>query len=319
MRLLLSGWIRAALAGLAAAAVLAPTARAGPATGEGPVTGSAIVREVRPGDRLEVNSYIGSVTLLAWDRSEVSVMALGKEESLLVERSGSRLRVIPASWVKDEPDFEVRLPDMARVRVVGRPPGVFDLTVRAPAWVPLVIEGPFIDVSVTGFQAPVDITVAGGKVEARSTTGPVSVVDLNGAILVEDATGDLTLGGGAGAVTVRRSAGDLRVESTTGDIRLEGSRSARVEATTVGGNLSWLGPLARDGYYDLSTHDGDITLEIPGRPDAVFSIRAFRGRIETDLPRPEGHGADRLEIVTGEGRGTVRLVSFSGTIRVETE
>lgn len=275
-------------------------------------------RPVEPGDRLELRNYRGRVEISAWseDRIHVEAEHPGSEE-LLVETRGATLHVVPRSWRRDAGAFDVRPPERVQVRVVDRPPPRVDLRLRVPAWMPVTVEMPYGDVSITGTEAAVRVMVAAGDVKVSGAGSPVSVVSMAGDMLLERARGRLTLEGGRGAVTVRDCAGDLRVETASGDVTLEGLRTTNTEVESLAGGIDYRGPLVPRGSYDLSTHSGDVTLDLTGgEPHARISARSVEGRIDAPgLPaRPDD--PHRLEVTLGSGDARVRLWSFTGRVSI---
>lgn len=311
---------RATLLRLAAAALaLVCLGAAAPARAAEPAAPDTdLSRPVEPGDRLELRNYRGRVEISAWSEDRVHVEAQHpRGETLRVETRGSTLHVVPASWERDAGAFDVRPPERVRVRVVDRPPPRVDLRLRVPAWMPVTVEMPYGDVSVTGTEAAVRVMVAAGDVTVSGAGSPVSVVSMAGNMVLERARGRLTLEGGGGAVTVRDCAGDLRVETASGHVTLEGLRTTNTEVESLAGGITYRGALAPRGSYDLSTHSGDVTLELTGgEPDARISARSVEGTIDARrLPAPldDPH---RLETTLGTGDARVRLWTFTGRVTI---
>ena len=275
-------------------------------------------RPVEPGDRLEVRNYRGRVEISAWAEDRVRLEAEHpRAEPLRVEKRGATLRVVPRSWERDAGAFDVRPPERVQVRVVDRPPPPVDLRLRVPAWMPVTVEMPYGDVSVDGTEAAVRVMVVAGDVTISGAGSPVSVVSMQGETVLERAAGRLTLEGARGTVTVRDCAGDLRVETSSGDVILEGLRTDNTEVESLAGAITYLGALVPRGNYELSTHSGDVTLELAGGvPDARISARSVEGRIDAPLlPEPPAD-PHRLEATLGAGDARVRLWSFTGRVTI---
>ena len=274
-------------------------------------------REVRDGDRLEVRNYKGSVRIVGWDRKQLRIEAdHPTDEEILLERRGSKWLLVPTAWRQDSDDFELRLPDVARVRIVGVEPPPVDLKVSMPAAMGLVVESPRADISVEGVRGSLDVTTMLGDVTVDGGGTPMRLSSMIGRIEVRGARGRTTIEAATGSVEVRASAGELRVETTTGSVLLEDLETVDVEVATLGGGIELLGVLTRGGQYDLSTHSGDVELALEGTPDAQFSVRAFRGSLVSDLlgePLPD---EGRADFTLGDGSARVRLESFSGRIRI---
>lgn len=279
---------------------------------------SVVEREVRAGDRLEVRNYRGSVEIVAWERPELRVEAdLPSDESMILERIGTRWLVVPSSWASDSGAFALRLPDMARVKIVGLEPPPVDLVISMPAEMSLIVEAPHAGVRVEGALGAIDLTSMVGDLTVVGGGGSARLRSMTGRVRVEAAEGSLTVETASGRVEVRGSRGDLRVETSRGDVELENVRASALEVTSLDGSIDLRGPVLPGARHELSTHGGDIAFLISGEVDAVFSVRAFRGSFETALeidPPPE---PDRADFIVGDGSARVRLESFSGRVRID--
>lgn len=292
---------------------------AGPArAAEPPRFDTELERPVERGDRLEVRNYRGRVEISAWSEDRVRVEAEHpRSESLRVEKRGATLRVVPSSWERDAGAFDVRPPERVQVRIVGRPPPRVDLRLRVPAWMPVTVEMPYGDVSIAGTEAAVRVMVMAGDVTVSGAGSPVSVVSMQGETVLERAAGRLTVEGARGDVTVRDCAGDLRVETASGDVTLEDLRTDNTEVESLAGAITYRGALVPRGNYELTTHSGDVTLELTGDPpNARISARSVEGRIDAPLlPEPRAD-PQRLEATLGAGDARVRLWSFTGRLTI---
>lgn len=295
---------------------LAVPPAAGSAAAASPRT--ELERSVGPGDRLEVRNYSGRVVVTAGRADRVRVQAEhAEDESIVAERYGVTLRVVPRSWERDSGEFAVRLPDTIRLRDVDYPPPPVTLRLEVPDWLPVTVEMPYGDVTVTGSKAAVGVTVLTGDVEVSGAGSPVTVVALSGTIRVEGADGRLTVEGIRGPITVRDCGGDLRLDTTSGDVTLERLRTVNAEVRSLSGAIVYRGPLDPRATYELTSHSGDLTLELPaGEPDAQFSVRALEGTIDADLPAAPSDDPHRLEVTTGTGSARVRLWTFTGTVSI---
>ncbi len=281
---------------------------------------STLRHDVAEGDRLELRSFSGSVEIQVGGGDEVVVTALhASRDEIVIERRGTTLLVVPRSWKRDSGSFAIDLPDMARVRVEGPSPDPTELQVRVPSWLPVTVESPYSDVRIDGLQAAVEVVVLSGSVEVRDTRGSVLLQSMSGEILLEDADGRLTLEGAHKRIHVRNSSGDLRVETTVGPIELDGLDTERIVAASVDGDIVYRGSFPPGSRTELFTHSGDVQLVLPGVPDARFNVRAFRGRLQTDLELPEGATAQRAEFTSGDGSARVELQSFTGDVIVRRE
>ena len=279
---------------------------------------SVLEREVVQGDRLEVRNYRGSIRIVAWDRDQLRVEAEHpSDEEILLDRRGSRWLLVPASWQRDSAAFEIRLPDVARVRVVGQEPHRVDFVISMPAHMAVVAESPHGQILVEGAVGPVDLTSMLGDLTVTGGAGPTRIRSMTGRIEIRRTGGRTTIEGASGQVLAGESSGELRIETTWGDVLLEELEIADLDVTTLNGDIELQGPLTPGGRYDLSTHGGNVELSLAGTVDAQFAVRALRGSFETGLPIDPPPEKNRADFALGDGSARVRLESFSGRISID--
>ena len=164
-----------------------------------------------------------------------------------------------------------------------------------------------------------DISVrhAANGIEASSVSGDLVLSDSDGRVRVHSISGEVR------ATNMRpvRESDEFVAKSVSADVRLEQVGHARVEAGTVSGDVSLMGPLARGGVYDFKTTNGDVTLTLPG--DSSFRINAvvaesgsiaISGFPIKETGTPGNNSARRVTGVYGTGDATLNLSSFSGTL-----
>lgn len=176
---------------------------------------------------------------------------------------------------------------------------------------------------------------AGATAAVHSSTGNIRV---------QRAGGDLTLESEAGSIEVRDVSGaHLRLQTVNGPITVAGARGVHLAATSVGGAIQlsdvtgpsvsadtnsgaiqYSGDFGGGGDYGLSTHSGDITAKLPASASVDLTARSLTGAVQNDFPlQPEQHTAMALAAGkslagrSNSGASSVRLRSFSGTIRVQ--
>ena len=107
---------------------------------------------VERGQRLEVNTFAGDITIATWARNAVRVEGeAGGRTRLEIIRSGSTLEV----------------------RSEGRrgPAGAVDLKLTVPVWLPLDLSGVNTDVAVAGIKAPVTVETVQGEISVDGGEG----------------------------------------------------------------------------------------------------------------------------------------------------
>lgn len=178
--------------------------------------------------------------------------------------------------------------------------------------------------------AEVHLTTNNGRIAIRHATRAIEARSIDGDVSVEDSSGRVQLesfGGSIEAINICKVAEQdfFKAKNVGSDVLLENVNHSRVEVSTISGEISMKGPLARGGLYDLRTTTGDITLMMP--PDASFKLTARvseGGEIVTDFPLKYTGAASPNSILTsgrmvgtyGKGDATLTLVSFNGTLRL---
>jgi len=157
---------------------------------------------------------------------------------------------------------------------------------------------------------------AGLRLRIGTVSGDVAGERLEGELELRSVSGDVRLEGGQGP--------SIDLETVSGDVNLLKVSSKEVSGRTVSGEILFEGPVMDGGTYDFGTTSGDITLRLPGRPNATMSAATFSGGFSSDLPvnqdasRRRRH---RFAATWGSGSARLDLESLSGdvTIRVTKE
>lgn len=121
-----------------------------------------------------------------------------------------------------------------------------------------------------------------------------------------------------GAITVTNLGGAVRARITDGDIQITGLRSARVEAHSTKGNVSFSGEILPSGSYTLKSFSGRVDATLPTNADFRLSAASFRGGMDlggfqlkfvkqTDQLVEASHGAGRASISLWTHEGSIHL------------
>jgi hypothetical protein len=193
-----------------------------------------------------------------------------------------------------------------------------------------------------------------GETVARGVTGEFLLDQGSGAVHVEDAGGDFVVDTGSGEVTVNGFDGDLSVDTGSGSVELTDVRGDEVMVDTGSGAVtgsqvaaSTFGVDTGSGEVDLrnlsssdvvvdtgsgevnvdlltdvdrlevDTGSGSVTVRVPASMGAEVEMDTGSGGIDVDLPL-EIREAEReyLRGVLGDGRGSIRIDTGSGRIRI---
>jgi Putative adhesin len=267
---------------------------------------------VTKGMRLSVSNFAGSMTVRTWDKDAVRVEA---EHS-----SRDRITVRPTEAV-------------LRVGASSEhgPSRTVDFTLTVPRWMPLELNGTYVDIDLEGMQGEVTAETVGGDVRLKGGSGTVSLKSVEGVIEVEGAKGRMSLNTVNEGIFVRDVAGELAAETVNGDVTLERIDSNSVEVGTVNGDVTYDGSIRDGGSYRFATHNGDVELRVPDQINASVFVRTYRGDFESHfqvtVPGQAAAGEEdefdrrrrerrnrRFNFTLGSGAARLEMESFGGDI-----
>lgn len=243
---------------------------------------------LQAGGELSVENRNGGITVEAWDRNEVQVIAIKQAKAESTERAREALKKIT---------IDVQ-PSAGAVRIATRLPkegdGFFD-------W----LSGNNVNMSVTyKIKAPrqlvADLESTNGGVRLVGTRGRADLTTTNGGVSVEDVQGNLRLRSTNGGLTVVNASGTLDGVTTNGGIV--------AHLTEVDGDIS------------LRTTNGGVTLKLPENLRASVDIATSNGGIHSDLAVEGGEKTRRS--LTGDingGGGKLFVRSTNGGVRIVAE
>ncbi len=253
---------------------------------------------IERGQRVAIQNFTGRLIVRTWDRPEVRFEAEGRDEANVnVARSAREL-----SFSADR---------RWRYRSVTT-------VVRMPAWANLRVRGVELHVEVEGLTGGLSVRTVEGDIRIRRVSGGVVAQTVEGVLEVEDVEGSLQLFSLDDDVWVSGVRGDVSVEAGDGDIHLSGIDARNVQASTVDGEVEFEGVIRPDGRYELTTHDGDITLVVGEGVSATFSVSTFDGDFTTEFPvLLSGLNSSReLRFTLGGGEATIIMRAFDGEVRL---
>lgn len=254
---------------------------------------------VRKGQRLETSVYAGSITVKTWSRDAIRIQAdTRRKDHLDIGADGSTISIeTSGKW---------------------GPAGNADIEITMPAWMPIELSGVETDLSVEGCKCTVHGETVRGDVTVKGGEGNVSVQSVEGSVTVTDVNGRVEAQSVNESVTVERVTGDLAVQTVNGDVTMVSISSGSVEASTVNGDISYDGTIQNGGRYELSTHQGDMSVTMPENANATVSVNTFNGSFESDYPVTlSGKNQRRkFSFTIGNGSARVDLESFGGDIRL---
>jgi DUF4097 and DUF4098 domain-containing protein YvlB len=255
---------------------------------------------VARGTRLSIENFAGDVVIHGWDRDSLRVQA----------RHSQRTRVS----IKTNPSGVVVVSAGS-----NGPPTSVDYEINAPAWMPVKIDGMYTFISVDGMQSEISAETVRGDVALKGGNGFVSAKSIEGEIAIEGVRGRVSANSTNQGITITSASGDITAETINGAITLSKVESTHVEASTVNGPITYEGSAASGGRYNFSSHNGNIVVAVPETASATFTVRAYNGSVNSNLPLQGGGDVRRGRRVTytlGSGAAEFEIESFGGTIHL---
>lgn len=226
-----------------------------------------------------------------------------------------------------------------RVRIRGSGNGL-------EAWADLVVEVPpgrtfaaylgVGEMEATGVSGNVRLDTGSGSVSASDMSGSLAVDTGSGSVTVSRVDGSLGVDTGSGRVEVSGVVGDeveletgsgrirasdieaqrFTVDTGSGSVELEGVRAPDVIVDTGSGSVE-IELLSDVGQLLVDTGSGSVTVRAPETLGAMVEIDTGSGGIDLDFPlEVTSVRRDRVQGRLGDGEGSIRIDTGSGSIRI---
>ncbi len=233
----------------------------------------------------------GAITVRAWTKSEVMVVATRATDQVVVdtEQTGNRVDIITrqisqsASPESTRADYEISVPEDAELQIHDD----------------------------------------SGGVNVSNVLGDMNVETIAADVDMADVAGYLTVKTVGGSFQCARCAGRLEVSSITGHFRLIDLRSMYVRAQTSDGNILFTGQFLPNSTYRLKNYNGVIEVRFSPEDSFDLSATSLKGKVhnEAKLVPPSHHRfiprfGNGLFGSYNSGRAMVELSSFDGTINI---
>jgi DUF4097 and DUF4098 domain-containing protein YvlB len=287
-----------------------------------PALAGTPINQTRPLDatgEVHVENVKGRIVVRTWARPEVRITGtLGKgAEKLEIEGDEGSLDIsvrYPNSrggwnfWGRDdggaEPTIlEVTVPQRASLEVEAV---AADVDVQQMAGARLSASSVSGNVSVTA-SSP-------GEAELQSVSGDILARITTSRVEVESVSGDVDLQGGLD--------GEVSMESVSGDLTLVAKSLSQLKLNSVSGDANVRTALRPNASVQGETLSGTLALRLPRATGTRLHVETFSGDIDAPAGtvKREEHGPGKsLDTRLGDGRGDIKLESFSGDVRITLE
>jgi DUF4097 and DUF4098 domain-containing protein YvlB len=234
----------------------------------------------------------GTVTVKAWTKSEVMVIATRASDQVEVDASQTGNRVD----IMTHPLTSGTSPDVMRT----------DFEIRVPE------------------DAELQIHDDSGAVSVNSVLGDMNVETVGAGVDLSDAAGYLTVKTIDGPFQCLRCAGRMEISSISGNFRLMDLRSYQVRAQTSKGNILFSGEFLPNGLYELKNYSGVIEVRFSPGDSFDLSATSLKGKVNNEAklspPTHQQHFYSKFNNSLfgsfNAGRARVELSSFDGTINI---
>jgi len=254
---------------------------------------------VQQGARLDVENFGGEIVVRTWGQDRVRIQATHSTRDWIeVSVSASAIRV--------EAESRRGMPHLIEYQIT------------IPVWMPLQLSGVSTDVRVEGTRAAVHAETVEGAISVTGGADEITVESVEGDVVVTGARGRVDAHSVDGTVRLSDIVGDIVADAVDGDIMIQGAQSANVDASTVDGDIYYVGAIRDGGRYDLATHSGSVTVSIPEGANAAVTVATFDGEFEASFPvqlTPGRTARDRrFSFTLGSGSARVQLETFDGQV-----
>ena len=240
-----------------------------------------------------LHNHTGKITIEGWDQNAISIHGEPASDAMEVIIMGGEQKVSVQVHPRREKfssnearlDFEIRVPRQATVRIDAERG---QIVVRN-------LEG---NLAIEGVSTEVSLSQIKGYISVRTVDGPIDI---------------------------QSAGGSITADSISGNLRFFQVNGSELVANTNSGAIRYEGDFGDGGTYVLNNYSSPIDIFASTRASFDLTARAVMGIVESTLsfrPTPLGNAFRRLspnKFLQGRfnaGESTVRVTSYSGTIRV---
>jgi len=232
----------------------------------------------------------GTITIKAWTKQEVMVMADPTSDAVEVEADQTNNRVdITTHQISDtaspadmRADYQVNVPEDAELQIHDD----------------------------------------SGAVNVANVLGDMNVETIGAGVGMADTAGYMTVSTVDGSFQCLRCAGHIEVKSISGNIRLDDLRSSDVQAQTSTGNIVFNGQFLPNGSYRLKNYSGVIEVRFSPVDSFDLSATSLKGKVNNEANLQPTHRGflprvgNSLFGALNAGRAHIEVTSFNGTINI---
>ena len=266
---------------------------------------------LKPGGRLAVENFNGSVEITGWDKDTVEID--GRQyASTLALRDAIKIDVAASDG-------------LVQIRTIRPPDRHWNMgvkyVIRAPRKVNLDrIVSSNGSMKVDEIEGIIRLHTTNGSIRTSRVRGDLDASTTNGGVDIDDFDGPAMIRTTNGRVTAEGIRGALQASTSNGSIhaRLVKPEPHRpVKLQTSNGGIDLTMDALSDNEVRASTRNGAITVKLPSMASAHIHAQTSHSSIRTDFDlKQEERGKSHLDGIIGSGGPMVELTSTNGTIRL---
>lgn len=267
--------------------------------------------DYKPGSRLLVDTYNGSVEISSWEQPKIEI------DGERFANSKERLNQVKIDISRGADSIAIRtvLPLDRRGNTGAR------YRIRLPKQAVLeLVKSTNGSIRVNGIDGPATLRTTNGAVRASSITGAVSATSTNGGIECVNLNGPVTARTTNGRIKMDDIQGPMEASTTNGGIvavmtRSTGDRKMRFSTTNGGIELRLPAGLKND--VRASTANGSIEVKMPAAAAFQVSARTSGASVRSDFDVRGEITKKRMEGKVGAGGALLDLSTSNGSISLQ--
>ncbi|MCF6194184.1 MAG: DUF4097 family beta strand repeat-containing protein [Kangiellaceae bacterium] len=193
------------------------------------------------------------------------------------------------------------------------------LKIFVPLQVALYINGVSTDLDISNVQGGVEINTVSGDAVLKNIAKRTYINSVSGDVDLNDVKGRIEISTVSGDVKAKVTATKISIAGVSSDITVKASSFDTAKIVTVSGDAHFYGSLLADGDLRMNNVSGDSFFHVRGELDARITLETGPGgdivnKYSSDKPTSSFIGSESLKFTSGEGSGTVRMHTVSGSI-----
>lgn len=286
----------------------------------------------QPGGQIHIRNRNGEVTLIGWDRDQVSVQATKRIDIRKSSRGWFWKR---SSYPFQSVEEAQRYFDEMKIEIDAKPGRVevesvfpsgksgvnpsMNLIVYVPREIDPEIATSNGAVAISGTQGRCHLSSSNGTIRAERVNGPCEIGTSNGGIDVKDCRGSFQLTTSNGHIECASLSGPIRAWTSNGAVQCK-QFDGSVTVTTSNSDIRLERTTPPNGQDEIRcrTSNGGIHLILPEGSDFDLDSHTSNGTIQSEFAlvntRPGSKQALRGR--SGKGGATISLSASNGSIHL---